>query len=93
MSHYTTTVRAICETAAGLTSDAGYNDVTQVLNGAWDKIFEAFPIYEEAHREILCKKILRHYYMDEIAFETAGLWKLELPCQSYLISMKHRSAF
>lgn len=89
MSHYTTTVRAICETAAGLTSEVGYNDVNQVLNGSWDKIFEAFPIYEEAHREILCKKILRHYYTEEIAFETVGLWKLALNTKMQEIMPKY----
>ena len=93
MSHYTTTVRAICETAAGLTSDVGYADVAQVLNGAWDKICEDFPIYEEAHREILCKKILRHYYMDEIAFETVGLWKLELNTKMLEIMPKYHELY
>ena len=93
MSHYTTTVRAICETAAGLTSDVGYADVTQVLNASWDKIFEDFPIFEEAHREILCKKILRHYYMDEIAFETAGLWKLELNTKMQEIMPKYNELY
>ena len=56
MSHYTTTVRAICETTAGLTSDVGYADVAQVLNGSWNKISEAFPIFEEAHRKNIRKK-------------------------------------
>lgn len=93
MSHYTTTVRAICETAAGLTSDVGYADVAQVLNGSWDKIFEDFPIFEEAHREILCKKILRHYYMDEIAFETAGIWKLELNTKMQEIMPKYNELY
>lgn len=93
MSHYSTTVRAICETAAGLTSDVGYSDVTQVLNGSWDKIFEDFPIFEEAHREILCKKILRHYYTDEIAFETAGLWKLELNTKMQEIMPKYNELY
>ena len=93
MSHYTTTVRAICETAAGLTSDVGYADVSQVLDGSWDKIFEAFPIFEEAHREILCKKILRHYYMDEIAFETVGLWKLELNTKMNEIMPKYNELY
>lgn len=93
MSHYTTTVRAICETAAGLTSDVGYADVVQVLNGSWGKIFEDFPIFEEAHREILCKKILRHYYMDEIAFETAGLWKLELNTKMQEIMPKYNELY
>lgn len=93
MSHYTTTVRAICETAAGLTSDVGYSDVAQVLNASWDKIFEEFPIFEEAHREILCKKILRHYYMDEIAFETVGLWKLELNTKMQEIMPKYNELY
>lgn len=93
MSHYTTTVRAICETAAGLTSDVGYADVVQVLNSSWDKIFEDFPIFEEAHREILCKKILRHYYTEEIAFETVGLWKLELNTKMQEIMPKYNELY
>lgn len=93
MSHYTMTVRAICETAAGLTSDVGYDDVAQVLNGAWNKIFEDFPIFEEAHREILCKKILRHYYMDEVAFETVGLWKLALNTKMQEIMPKYNELY
>lgn len=93
MSHYTTTVRAICETAAGLTSDAGYDDVVQVLNGSWNKIFEDFPIFEEAHREILCKKILRHYYMDEIAVETVGLWKFALNTKMQEIMPKYNELY
>lgn len=93
MSHYTTTVRAICETAAGLTSDVGYDDVVQVLNGSWGKIFEDFPIFEEAHREILCKKILRHYYTEEIAFETVGLWKLALNTKMQEIMPKYNELY
>lgn len=93
MSHYTTTVRAICETAAGLTSEGGYDDVAQVLNASWDKIFEEFPIFEEAHRAILCEKILRHYYMDEIAFETVGLWKLELNAKMQEIMPKYNELY
>ena len=93
MAHYTTTVRAICETAAGLTSDVGYADVSQVLNGSWNSIFEDFPIFEEAHREILCKKILRHYYMDEIAFETVGLWKLALNTKMQEIMPKYNELY
>lgn len=93
MSHYTTSVRAICETAAGLTSEVGYADVAQVLNASWDKIFEDFPIFEEAHRELLCKKILRHYYMDEIAFETVGLWKLALNTKMQEIMPKYNELY
>lgn len=78
MAYYTTQVRTICETVAGLRDSVGCSDVETVLNDSWDKIFTAFPIYDEAHRADLCKKILRHYYMDEIAFETYGLWQLAI---------------
>jgi hypothetical protein len=64
-----------------------------VLNGAWGKIFEAFPIFEEAHREILCKKILRHYYTEEIAFETVGLWKLALNTKMQEIMPKYNELY
>lgn len=93
MSHYTTTVRAICETAAGLRDSVGYSDVETVLNDSWDKIFTAFPIYDESHRADLCKKILRHYYMDEIAFETYGLWLLAINTKLVEIMPQYNSLY
>ena len=79
MSKYTTEVRFICESVSGLDNSVGANDVNSVLNNSWDKIFNFnFPIFDEAYREILCKKILMHYYTREIGFETVGLWKLKL---------------
>lgn len=79
MSNYTTEVRFICETEAGLDRSTGETNVEQVLNGAWRKVFSFdFPIYKEEHREELCKKILRTYYTREIGEETVGLWKLRL---------------
>ena len=78
MSKYTTEVRFICEQAAGKTESTGLSDVNDVISAAWSKIFENFPIYNESHREELCTKILRHYYMREICAETVALWKLWL---------------
>lgn len=79
MSKYTTEVRFICETAAGLTESAGFNSVEEILDDSWDKIFSfSFPIFDESYREPLCKKILRHFYTREIGMETVGLWKLRL---------------
>ena len=79
MSNYTTEVRFICESNANLESSLGYNDVEKVLAKSWTKIFNfSFPIFDEQYRELLCKKILRHYYTREIAHETVGLWKLKL---------------
>lgn len=79
MSKYTTEIRFICETSAGLNTSEGYNSVNDILNNSIPKIFDfEFPIYDENYRNVLCKKILKHYYTREIAFETVGLWKLKL---------------
>lgn len=93
MAHYTTQVRTICETIAGLSDSVGYTDVETVLNDSWDKIFTAFPLYDEAHRADLCKKILRHYYMDEIAFETYGLWQLAINTKLVEIMPQYNSLY
>ena len=78
MSKYTTEVRFICENLAGLTESKGCNDVDDILDDSWDKIFGNFPIFDEEYREGLCKKILKHFYTREIGYETVGLWKLKL---------------
>lgn len=77
MSKYTTQVRFICETSAGLTESVGYNDVNRVIQLAIPKVFDfEFPIHDESYRNVLCTKILKHYYTREIGAETVGLWKL-----------------
>lgn len=79
MSRYTTEVRYICETAAGLDESVGYSNIEQVINNSLAKIFDFdFPIFDEKYRSVLETKILRHYYTREIAHETVGLWKLKL---------------
>lgn len=79
MSKYTTQVRFICETSAGLTENAGYGSVNEIIQRAIPKVFDfEFPIYDESYRNVLCTKILKHYYTREIGAETVGLWKLWL---------------
>lgn len=79
MSKYTTEVRFICETANGLTDSNGYNDINSIINNAIPKVFDfSFPIFDENYRNVLCGKILKHYYTREISEETVGLWKLRL---------------
>lgn len=79
MSKYTTQVRFICERAAGFSESADYADVDDILTAAVPKVFSFdFPIFDENYREVLCKKILKHYYTREIGLETVGLWKLKL---------------
>lgn len=76
MSKYTTQVRFICETAAGLEESQGYLDTNRIINEARAKIFDFdYPIFDESYRGVLENKILRHYYTREIGFETVGLWK------------------
>lgn len=78
MSKYTTEVRFICEVAAGYKESQGYSKVDEIVTKAAPAIFEQYPIYDESHRLELNKKILRHYYTQEIGFEVVGLWKLYL---------------
>ena len=86
MSKYTTEVRYICETAAGLTESVGYRGIDDVLDAAVPNIFDfEYPIFDEEYRELLEKKILRHYYTREICEETVGLWKLRLQDKMNLI--------
>ena len=79
MSKYTTEVRYICETEAGLEESVGGNSVNEIIALARPKIFNfTYPIYDESYRNILETKILKHFYTREIGLETVGLWKLKL---------------
>lgn len=77
MSKYTTEVRFICETAAGLDESVGYDDIDNVLTDETvAKVIDFdYPLFDELYRSVLNKKILEHYYTREIGFETVGLWK------------------
>lgn len=79
MSKYTTEVRYICETAAGLETSEGYLSVNQIIKAALPSVFDfEFPIFDETYRPLLETKILKHFYTREIGLETVGLWKLKL---------------
>lgn len=79
MSKYTTEVRFICENSAGLSESESANNVDSILDKCWNKVFNFdFPIFDENYRQVLCRKILKHYYTREIAHETVGRWKLAL---------------
>ena len=79
MSKYTTEVRFICENSAGLSESEGADNIDSILERCWNKVFNFdFPIFDENYRQVLCMKILKHYYTREIAHETVGRWKLAL---------------
>lgn len=77
MSKYTTEVRFICESKAGLIESAGCDNVDDIISKSWNKIFTNKAVFfDESYRPILCQKILKHYYLREIGSETVGIWKL-----------------
>lgn len=79
MSDYTTQLRFICETCAGLEESVGYKGVNEVISLARTKIFDfEYPIFDTNYKSVLESKILKHYYTREICEETYGLWKLRL---------------
>lgn len=48
------------------------------MEAAGRSVLGDYPIFEESHRDELNCKILRHYWLWEIGFETPNLWKFEL---------------
>ena len=79
MSKYTTQVRFICETAAGLNESEGQTSIKHIIAAAIPSVFDFdFPIFDESYRNVLETKILKHYYTRELGLETVGLWKLKL---------------
>lgn len=79
MSKYTTQLRFVCENLADYNESQDYPEVDGIIQLAIPKIFSfKYPIFDEAYRNVLETKILRHYYTRELGFETYGLWKLKL---------------
>lgn len=75
MAVYTTEVRTICEQFAGMTDRSGYGDIDKAISGSWDQIFSSeWDTYDPAYKPVLCRKILKHYWMREIGLETVGLF-------------------
>ena len=79
MAQYTTLLRTICESYAGLSESRGNASVDGIIEAARPKIFDfTYPCWSEEGREELERLFLSHYYMREICCETVGLWKLFL---------------
>lgn len=78
MSRYTTEVRYICESLAGLNKSVGYSNVNEVIEKSRNRIFPPFELFDESYRPVLETKILKHFYTREIGCETFGLWQLRL---------------
>lgn len=80
MAKYTTEVRTICESAAGLDYGVGFNSIDEFLSRSLVKkvLPLKYPIFDEEYRYILNKKILVHFFTREIGSETVGLWLLRM---------------
>lgn len=79
MSKYTTETRYVCESLAGFKESVDANLVDDVLSKSWNKVFTTdFETFDPSYKQVLCKKILKHYWVNEIGMETLGLWKLAL---------------
>lgn len=85
MSRYTTEVRYICESLAGLDKSVGYSNVNEVIEKSRNKIFPPFEIFDESYRPVLETKILKYFYTREIGCETFSLWQLRLDAKLSVI--------
>lgn len=85
MSRYTTEVRYICESLAGLDKSVGYSNVNEVIEKSRNRIFPPFEIFDESYRPVIETKILKHFYTREIGCETFGLWQLRLDAKLSVI--------
>ena len=79
MASFTTQVRTICENLTGRTESTGFEGINALISEAVPLVFDfEFPIYDESYRNVLCSKILKHYFTREIGAETYAQWKLWL---------------
>lgn len=94
MANFTTEVRSICEFYAGYEESQERDKVNDILTVAMPKVFDFnFPIFDEAYRPVLERKILLHYYTREIALETVALWKLKLEARLNEIMPKYNKLY
>ena len=79
MSKYTTQIRYICESKAGIVEPYTNVPYSEIIERARPYIFNFnYPIWDEAKRKELETNILKHFYTYEIGQETFGLWQLRL---------------
>lgn len=78
-SKYTIALGELCELEAGVPCGGGYSSIKDTIEKAIPKVFDfEFPMFDEGYRNVLCTKILKHYWTREIGAETVGLFKLWL---------------
>lgn len=79
MSVYTTELRFICENLCGYIDSQGLSKVEEIITKSAPLIFDFdYPIFDDDYKTPLERKIIRHFYLQEIGFETYGIFKLKL---------------
>lgn len=75
-SKYTIALGELCELEVGVPVGGGYSSIRGTIEKAIPKVFNfEFPLFDEGYRNVLCTKILKHYWTREIGAETTGLFK------------------
>lgn len=79
MAHYTTMLRSYLETLAGFTEEQDFEKIDMIIGKTHSKVFtKEYELFDESYKPVIESKILYHYYMREIGFETVGLWKYHM---------------
>lgn len=79
MSRYTIQLKQICESLSDINGHGVYNDVDQIIEQSYKKIFSFdYNFYDENQKEYFEKTFIKYFYTEEICCETFGEWKLYL---------------
>lgn len=93
MARFTMYVRDLCDMLNYRNQGKVYHDYQENIKNAIPYIFKEFPLFDENHREELCTKILKHYYMREIGMETYEAWLLKLDERMNLIMPRYNEEY
>ena len=79
MAKYTIQVKTIVESLSGRTESVGLSSLDEAIEIARTKIFDfEYPFYDPSQKADFERWILESILMDEINYETYGLWHLKL---------------
>lgn len=79
MAKYTIQVKNIVESLSGRTESVGLSSLDEAIEIARTKIFDFdYPFYDHSQKADFEKWIIESILMDEINYETYGLWHLKL---------------
>lgn len=79
MAKYTIQVKTIVESLSGRTESVGLSSLGEAIEIARTKIFDFdYPFYDPSQKADFERWVLESILMDEINYETYGLWHLKL---------------